>query len=419
MLNQLKRWFQASKGKRAAGRGRVSRSYGQIEKLEDRTVLSATFGELPGNLDFASLESSELAYAEAPHLAEAHFFDPAAPQAANFNGLDQGTNPIWPIGQQLKAPQYILVVIRVYAPSAPSTVEQPLRAQAPTPPNEPAMPPIPPPLAATSSLSMAPTNPQPQPQLATQSSLDLSGWILSPLASDVSARDLATSSTESVVESRDVAFQDYADEPTFRLTGDVQGKLSAADLPDEALELLGDENEEQALELRDFGLRDEVSVSLDVLDNELRAVDAVLSDLHSFTARDEAHQDDADYDSRLWSEIRESRDLKYLQQIDPVNVAKTTSDNLAEGGMVLLQLIDDANLNDMDLAHVIVEGFYEPVVVPRGAEFSVGMCQEFDVGSNALQSTSENAASPAPPAAAVGPGDSAGRSAGERSQENP
>jgi hypothetical protein len=123
-----------------------------------------------------------------------------------------------------------------------------------------------------------------------------------------------------------------------------------------------------------------------VLQCELHAIDAVLSELHEFEVRADRPRSDETRER----EQSETTALLVATAETPVSEslkhAQTASSDASEGGMVLLEHDGGANDCVYDLAESFTGRIEEMIEVPLGAERSVGFYQAFDVGGNELRS---------------------------------
>lgn len=134
-----------------------------------------------------------------------------------------------------------------------------------------------------------------------------------------------------------------------------------------------DEGTSEYLTLKSDLLTDSVSKSDDVVERERQAVDAVLSELHDFSASPIEPLGDlpgADLTANALGKIE-------------LNTAQIWSAALAdaEGGMVMLANTGDANQSAFDLA-TVADGSAELLHVHAGVEAAVGLYQTMDLATD-------------------------------------
>ncbi len=125
-----------------------------------------------------------------------------------------------------------------------------------------------------------------------------------------------------------------------------------------------------------------IAASLDALQRERAAIDAVLAELHDVKLQTEtAHRDVPAADQEQCPKAAEVGDTNsHVARDDQAPSPRTQID--LDGGMVLLQPTGDANSNAYDLAAVYLHGLESTAAAPLGVEASVGMYQAIDVGTS-------------------------------------
>jgi hypothetical protein len=125
-------------------------------------------------------------------------------------------------------------------------------------------------------------------------------------------------------------------------------------------------------------VRDEVATSLDILQYERDAIDQVLGELH-----EPANLTDAHLPNAANSRQRTAAEAFFVVEADRATAALFSNkppENGSDGGMVLLAASGDANSSAYDLASEIFGNLGNTAVLPTGTEAAIGIYQAFDIG---------------------------------------
>jgi hypothetical protein len=125
-------------------------------------------------------------------------------------------------------------------------------------------------------------------------------------------------------------------------------------------------------------VRDEVATSLDILQCERDAIDQVLGELH-----EPANLADAHLPNAASSRQRTAAEAFFVVEADRATAALFNNkppENGSDGGMVLLVASGDANSSAYDLAGEIFGNVDNMAVLPTGMEAAIGVYQAFDIG---------------------------------------
>jgi hypothetical protein len=239
---------------------------------------------------------------------------------------------------------------------------------------------------------------------------------LSSFSSTLDAPTTASSSTRISRTTYDAVFGEYSPD-SLLLAADLDSKQDSDSNSD-----LDDKLESDDEKLADVGVSDEsfvdqdVAASLDALQRERAAIDAVLAQLHDLKlhAKTNANQQTETTDGQNSDIARESGE-NYLPADHQLS-AQTASDQ-AEGGMVLLEPSGDANSSAYDLTAVYFSGLDGSDDVPLGVEASVGTYQAIDIGTRELQPASRENLPIAQPAKTIRPSVSAENAPAKKSEQ--
>ncbi|HMP08420.1 MAG TPA: hypothetical protein PJ982_18890, partial [Lacipirellulaceae bacterium] len=218
----------------------------------------------------------------------------------------------------------------------------------------------------------------------------------------------AGTTTATVVESRDTAYQDLASEQLLLTRsgnstddGDEEdsGRLSAEEVEEDGAE--------DALFV-DLMLDDGTSESLEVLRRERAAIDAALAELQNFDAANGEPGHDAETETSM--QVAEPT----ARESDAATATMTNEilppEDASQGGMVWLVPTGDANSSAFDLSELLLRG--QPALArgTEGMEASIGMYQAFDVGgAQAIERDASISAAKAPRPNVSADSDTAGR----------
>jgi hypothetical protein len=442
MWNQLKDWIRAGTEK-GSNRRRFAQSHfrGQFEQLEARTVLSASIGVAPVDLDVAVVSPWNGAYAQTG-LQQRYASEAAEPWE---NSYPAATGKVQNDFQQLGRldpivvrvvsgtlpPQRLVYVVYIdyqTPPAGPPT--KPVQLQSSSPEQE--LSSIPKPIAATSQEPASQPNhnpvaanspyggPQdnhsPAQTLQARSPVERVGSLLNLLSPSSASTDSVITSTSTVLGVRDTAFQSFSSESLLLATSVDEWQDADTDLLGDGLLATSDKLPEDLSENNALSLDDGVDASFDTLHSELNAIDAVLTELHTIDRHTEKRAGDVASDSQQQQNAATPfDDANALRTANSQDVLPSTNDT-AKGGMVLLEPSGDANLCAYDLTAVFAGNIQESVELPLGMEVSVGIYQALDIGGNELHPTADSAGSVAPAAAAARPSISAEKAPTEGSE---
>lgn len=231
-----------------------------------------------------------------------------------------------------------------------------------------------------------------QNQLSFQFPSDNAVWFLNPSSAQHAFQDFTPNQSSVADELRDAAFDEYSSEGLQSVDGssllsssnENTDNISSAAFFDE----VGFDSQEQTL-------CDGVLSPLNPLEQELHAVDTVLSHLRNF-----AHQKEESNWSILDNRAKPDATTFYNTG-DESSVTEASQQGVipphvnTAGGMVLLVPAADVSMGDDDLDGVLLDQIER--VFPREVEVSVGIYQAFDVGINqAADSPGENSTSAKP-----------------------
>jgi hypothetical protein len=358
---------------------------GQFEQLESRTVLSASIGTPPVHFDAPPIGVIESVYANG---SVAMRRDSAAPiaWAASLNepyGHRQSTlaspPPLaGPLVGLAWGQTFVLRVIVIHIPLVNSSVDNLESPHSSLGANE-----FKPPVAATSPAAGGMQNqPASKPTQFAQAPADstppLAVRLTTPqIPTDEVQVDAAVRTSSGV---RDTVFRQYSSNTLLLASGLREFGGTGTRRLDDELATAVDRDKSDFVNLDDASPFDDFANSLDALQREREAVDAVLSELHDLDLRleertlDAAPPDEPPYSATESDNIHE--------QQTRVEKAPNLSSTDAAGGMVLLEVLGDANLCDFDLTNVLTGDLERGSMAPLGIEVSVGIYQAFDVGAS-------------------------------------
>jgi hypothetical protein len=424
MLSQVTKWLQSQARKPAtrlvATRPRLR---GHFEQLEVRTVLSASFGMQSANFESGGAAAGERSFA--PTSWRSDYVSASATAAAPWEdspglGRSISRNTSGGLGAplQLKAQSVTTdllngrvidrgFVVTIYLPgSGPAIYQGPqLRLDWGSVLSSGSKP-----IAATSPYPALQNDPRPDPPGVYQvpivpaesfTRLLEKREISSAVAFRGQGTAVPSESTDSLLLAttlRDlqVAGSDRAGDDPWTQTGQDEG---FADLCASVL----DGNE----------------VSLEVLENEREALDAVFSRLSDLEVRQVKFDEDAGQQHQPWKTETQHHDLR--DQIKPPDATSmvATRHDIAEGGMVLLEPTGGSNLSAFDLIEVIAGTNQNAIDLPLGVEAAIGMYQAFDVGVAAEPRPNVSEAAPIPAPAAAGHSNTSADVAPSKQAEQP
>jgi hypothetical protein len=417
MLSQLKKWFRANTSRPAACRtAKVSGLRGQVEHLEARTVLSASFGSYSGAFemehaglreDSLSIGSRRLEYTDKA-VAVAHWEDAPTPGMANNSRPVQSvaSRERMPIAASwypalFDTPRVTVFAVTVFTPSSGYTIDSGHTA-------------IPKPIAATSPFTNWQNELPYEPPQAPPRHVDFLGSHAGVLAALAAAND-SEPATSASIRSRNSVF-DTDSEGSLLLVTKIGG-LNDPDNDRIADELWAKPEHEEGVfvGLQELTL-DRGSVSLDVLQQEREALDAVfseLSDAHNSTRKS---TDDAANDFRDSKAILRNESYEKILPGNTADLPPVRRD-VDQGGMVLLEPSGDANLSAYDLIETVAASFLDTNEArPLRVEVSVGMYQALDVGAYEVP-TNVNQGAASTPSTASRPSAAAANASGKNSAQ--
>jgi hypothetical protein len=423
MLSHLKQWILDGVGKRPTRRrGGLPRFRGQIEQLESRTVLSATIGVVAVDVvavDFEAHTVTVIAVLESrplvPHLAtnafnqfgdapretvppfgsHSYFGDPWRP--LGFGGRPDRQFPLGLSdgGGANGGGAIVDIGTGQAGPNNSTDYGQPQFAHADSPAE---------PGAATGATSnfVPPSGDVRGPVAFMDHSLrdatgSVAGYSSSP-STLTSTSEPASTRNRFSLNTYDAAFGEYSPN-SLLLAADVDSQ-HGTDLDDELADKL-DSDEESSNDLsgsKESLAAADVAASLDALQRERSAIDAVLAGLHEVKLRTDTQSPETPAVHQSSGAITES-DSREHRANERVIPAKPVDQ--ADGGMVLLEPSGDANSSAYDLTAVYLRGLNGNRAVPLGVEASIGMYQAIDIGTSELRPTSRENLPIAQPAAAV------------------
>jgi hypothetical protein len=282
-------------------------------------------------------------------------------------------------------PRVTVFVVTVFTPSSGYTIDPGHTA-------------IPKPIAATSPFPSWQNELPYEPPQAPRLRVDVLGSHAGLLASLSEATESEPAAAASV-RSRNSAF--HTDSDGSLLLATSIGDLNDSDndrIPDE-LWAMAEHEEGVFVGLQELTL-DGGSVSLDVLQQEHQALDAVFSELSDVPDSTRKSKDDA---ANVFHDSKATLRNETYETFLPTNMADRPSlpHDIDQGGMVLLEPSGDANLNTYDLMETVASSFLDTNEArPLGVEVSVGMYQALDVGAYEVQTSVNQGAvstpSPAP-----------------------
>jgi hypothetical protein len=394
--NLRRRLFSGASKRPKRRRNRRAPFRGQIEQLETRTVLSASIGPLPAEMEVPVYTVV---------VWEVHPIDTVGLQPAMLLGvvdsyressrplaLDGGAKApaISPGSQQILVPSgftqpqrfaHVLFVEIYHLPLAQWLADgQPQ----PDPSNS-----IPAPLAAKDSLPSVPNKlhyNQSANQSTNQSLLPLRSIEPSRFAASLAlpyttdAGD-ARSALNSSYVARNSVLQDYGSESLLLTTISERSNDKVSDLFDDDRLDVRDQSRDSLLGLDDAESPDDVALSLDALKRERDAIDAALSQLHDLKLDSADTNQDATETAEQQNAAANRQVQEYFFPAGDEQASPSTADQ-DSGGMVLLVNRGDANASAYDLSAVILSGMSGETIAPLRVEASVGVYQAFDVGGS-------------------------------------
>jgi hypothetical protein len=435
---RLKDWIEIvarcqARDQRPAGRAAGWQQFrGGFEPLEARTVLSAVVGA-PIQVETGPDVSWETVYFEPGHLLEyapigtsgSHIETSNRPLAMRgprnepsaAEHLDRGPEAL-ALNAGLNQGQLVLVLQITLVPS--SAAKPPMANLGGAAPNSnlandiysgrgsanaPLQPPKLPsasdnsqPLRATSPYTIPPNDAPSPPHQVNQSTPRPTTLNIGVLSSPYSTTNASSTISATATTARDEAFGEFSD-PSLLLAVRQDEWIGSEFDRFEQSSISAVIDETEPTKLADSGLQEDVATSLDALQWEQDAIDAVLSELHEI----DVHPDKPDSNaqgSKVKSSAEAQPDSTSAATHRGVASDEAASNACTDGGMVMLVPTGDPNVSAYDLTSLIItDGTIVPAV-PLGIEPSVGIYQAFDVGGGGQSAGAREARSGVPPAAA-------------------
>jgi hypothetical protein len=415
MFSNLRQWLHAAGDKRPQRRrSRFAQFRGQFELLETRTVLSATIGPLPADVEapiysVVILESRPI---EAVAVRENGVWESGAWESGAMEAAEHAqTAPLRVVDSYRQDPRPLALGSGNDAPTIPLGVKQ----YSPPPYLQPQRREygI---IVGIFQLNptQSPEDAQPKNGNSGSAGFPLSGNSPYPNASDEPSANPPTNQyfdpsayqdrtslglTQPLIPpvpytiARDSVLRDYqSDSLLLTMIGERSTDDDSKLFDDDRLDS-GDKTADHLLQLEDADAPDDVTLSLDALKRERAAIDAALAELHDVkTADANAEQDAARTAERENPADSDGIDFGFFSS-DGAQTFQPTVDQ-QEGGMILLATSGDANASAYDLSTVVLSGMTDNAIAPLRVDASVGVYQAFDVGS-IEQLPAVNAASPA------------------------
>ena len=410
MLSKLTKWFRAHLP-HPLPRHRIGlpRLRGQIERLEARTVLSASIGSSAITFETGHAGSWESVFVQAgsptgfsPFNATmaTHWEDSPVSVAYQHNpqGRFEEVNGSWnatgPRALLIDQPFNAVVVVTVYLPTSGRWAPPRLGAGGVSTP-------IPKPIAATSPFPASQSEWPSEPPRTAKYRVDAVESYVPLLAIPSISPDIQTSTRTSNVRGRDSALQSNSTEelllaaPFGEYHDAESDRVRVDDWWDNA------EREEEFAGLHEFTL-DGDEVSLDAFQQERTALDEVFAELSDLETPSEKPIEDA-AEHRLLPNALDRRDM-YIEAPWAMTAAVPSAHrDVVHGGMVLLEPGSDSNQSANDLTDIVAGSLANTNDVQFGVEASIGTYQAFDVGANEMRPSVNEPAPVAIPSAAARP----------------
>lgn len=430
MFSHLKKLIFDNVGKRRSRRpDRLPRFRGQLEQLESRTVLSATMGPTAVEfvaIDFDANSITVIAVWESRPAPTQQFaiksfneFGDAPWENLTWHGRFDGPG-VGPTGQSYFRPPLAISGGSNQSSTGTNTIigdftedqkagsnskEEPLRIQAGN-------------QQGTNNFGNPPLNsrgPNGPTFLELNNATGAESYF-SSLANSPSTSVLSTSVPRSSLKTQDTVFDAYSAD-SLLMASNVDSKHD--------LHLDGEHDDKFDSHDEKFGVGDDsndslverdVTASLDALQRERAAIDAVLAELHEIKLNRESHRSEsASTDQTRNRTTAEASDRETFNDTD--RMAAQPANQAADGGMVLLQPSGDANSSAYDLTALYLSGLGNNAAVPLGVEASVGMYQAIDVGTSELRHASRETLPLAQPTGTTRPSVSAENAPAKKSEQ--
>ncbi len=406
MISNWKQWLFSGTTRRAnRRRNRADQFHGQVERLETRTVLSATIGPLPAEMEMPAysvvvwergpieavvvwesnaIEAAEHSQFAPPGIGDSHPGNsPLAlskgPNSAPVMLSDSDRDSSPPVGMQDLAPNYF-VAIRFFLPpqgSLPSTGYADFDSAGPAGSSSQFS-------GGAGSYELGSHPQQTGQPVASHAPFDpmtpAADLYLSPVANTIVVQSTQPTSVASVV-ARDVVLRDYTSQSLLLATiGEHLSDKESELFDHDRLDFDGD-SADILFASRDADLSDDVAQSLDALKRERDAIDAALSQLHDVKADVVDSGQDAARSAEQQNNAAERETQDYLFPAGNEAAMQSTADQ-QDGGMVLLATSGDANASAYDLSAVLLSVMQDDAIAPLRIDASVGFYQAFDIGSS-------------------------------------
>ncbi len=405
MLSHLRKWFRPHSAQ-SAPRNRIGapRFRGQFERLEVRTVLSASIGtsvvdfetghsglwesvvtaqkaSLTGISSFAAVTAAHWEDSPSSGLSNRHI-SPESYEAVNGAGGNGGQLTLL-ISKPVDA--VLVVTVRRWAPPRMGW------EAAFTPSSKP-------PIAATSPVPTLQYEWPSEPSRNVQYPVATIDSFPPLLPTLFNSTDNQTSMLASNVRERDSAFHSNSTEAL--LLAASLGDYYDADSDRAGVDNWRDNAEEDEgilAGLYDSSL-DGDEVSLDAFQQECTALDAVFAELNDVEMQNENSRVNAAEYNPIPNVVR-----RYEIQIEApwavTNAVPSAHRDVVHGGMVLLEPSGDSKHSAEDLIEIVTESLLKTTDVPISVEASIGIYQAFDVGANEMRPSLNDSAPPVAPAA--------------------
>lgn len=366
-----------------------------VERLEDRTMLSASYGEahfVPEQIEirFVAWETGHLSEPRAEAAGRLFAQADAARQDAvgSFPLVGMPVQYLWG-GWQYPRPTYVVVHFTAnvgtgvntgldfesQSSQSPEDVPKRLNAQASypqgeTPPTKPINDWRPP----TAGWGMGGLISSPGVGVATP--------IANLLTSGQETSTATSFASTASFRAHDTAFQSFSSQQLLLAAGADFADDEDANGDGDPRRASIDEQLDEIDAIANSRLRDDVGVSLETLKREREAVDQVLAELDQLGPFTDEHRTNA-AQSREPAQPGEAEREIVVDNERPPAAAHHAQPAVSgsDAGMVLLAASGDANSSAYDLTATILLGAENSTAVPVGTEAAVGVYQAFDVSA--------------------------------------
>jgi hypothetical protein len=411
MWSNLRKMLAERLGRRPQRRAAQPHFRGQFEPLEQRTVLSATIGVMAFDAEANTVTIAVFqSYRPAPIWPAPVFFGNAPWEKLGSGGgvgntgslayfakdQDQHSTEVT-ISQDFESRlsgrrQGVDAAGKINATAESNTASTPVNSNAAT---------------GTFNYNFAPTFRPPRYVRAISGEVADFVPVLPGSVSSASTN----LSNKSNVRASEVAFDAYSTDKLLLATADLRDDDVDRKLSDETNP--SDETEETERGANDSFAAEQTAASLDALQRERTAIDAVLGELRDvkLKERDESSSTTADHEDQF----RDTRTAakEFLSAEEPT--AHLRDGIPADGGMVLLQPTGDPNSSAYDLTDAFFSRLGGDDHAPLAVEASLGMYQAIDIGE---QPAANRAQLPiAQPAQTVRPSVSAENAPAKKSEQ--